>query len=158
MLFILNQRKVGQSVRFEISNTQSKIYLWIATKTSEDLIQRPLSDIRETLFQGLMNPIMGPDKTIQPKTFWTLSFIILGGARYRAHRNCSGLFDMASRCNDIHPDFQKIILYFLKTECCDFYGVFRDYFEKNFGDFSQIQEFYEFMQNYELENNELSRV
>lgn len=99
---------------------------------------------------------MGPDGTIQPKTFWTLSFIILGGERYRVRRNCIGLFGMASRCNDIHQDFQKIILYFLKTECCDVYGFFRDYFEKNLQNFSQIQEFYEFMQNYELENNELS--
>jgi hypothetical protein len=156
MSFSLQQRRVGPNVRLELKF--GKKYLWIATDTSTGFLKRPSSEIRVSLFKGLLNPIMLSSGTINPEAFLAVVFISLGGARYRVNRNCSGLFEMATQCNDIHPDFQKIILYFLRTECLENCGFFQDYFEQNFGDYSLIQEFYEFLKNSELEKYELFRL
>lgn len=100
--------------------------------------ERKISDILKFILPGLLEPIKLPDGKINPKALLALCFIIIGGVRLRTEGKCSGLLLVASQTNWIHSDFQKIVIYLLGKARFGNCENFQNYFEENFGNYSEI--------------------
>jgi hypothetical protein len=120
--------------------------------------EKPFLEILEFIRPGLLEPIILSDGKINPNALLALCFIIIGGDRLRNEGKCCGLLLVSSQCNDIHTDFQKIVIYFLGKARFGNRENFQHYFEKNFGNYFEINICQEFIRNLTKSRIEVSKM